>query len=132
MAPLENTGVNTGVAETRPIDSLMRALLYVAQQIGRPVSEADVRRLAALPDSGLDEAGFLTVEKIDRMGSTTYRDIGAVVYFLKAAPWAIFGIFLIVFMYVMPHGIVGFLRLAWIRMTRPAVTGRKAAGEARS
>ncbi len=48
----------------------------------------------------------------------------------KAAPWAIFGIFLIVFMYVMPHGIVGFLRLAWIRMTRPAVTGRKAAGEA--
>ena len=39
----------------------------------------------------------------------------------KAAPWAIFGIFLIVFMYVMPHGIVGFLRLAWIRMTRPAV-----------
>jgi len=50
----------------------------------------------------------------------------------KAAPWAIFGIFLIVFMYVMPHGIAGFLRLAWIRMTRPAVTGRKAAGEARS
>ena len=57
MAPLENTGV----AETRPIDSLMRALLYVAQQIGRPVSEADVRRLAALPHSGLDEAGFLRV-----------------------------------------------------------------------
>jgi len=50
----------------------------------------------------------------------------------KAAPWAIFGVFLIVFMYVMPHGIAGFLRLAWIRMTRPAVTGRKAAGEAQS
>jgi branched-chain amino acid transport system permease protein len=50
----------------------------------------------------------------------------------KAAPWAIFGVFLIVFMYVMPHGIVGFLRLAWIRMTRPAVTGSKAAGEAQS
>ena len=50
----------------------------------------------------------------------------------KAAPWAIFGIFLIVFMYVMPRGIAGFLRLAWIRMTRPAVTGRKAAGEAQS
>ena len=49
----------------------------------------------------------------------------------KAAPWAIFGIFLIVFMYVMPHGIAGFLRLAWIRITRPAVTGSKAAGEAR-
>ena len=57
MAPLENTGV----LETRPIDSLMRALLYVAQQIGRPVSEADVRRLAGLPESGLDEAGFLRV-----------------------------------------------------------------------
>ena len=47
----------------------------------------------------------------------------------KAAPWAIFGIFLIVFMYVMPHGIAGSLRLLWIRMTRPAVIPRKAAGE---
>jgi len=47
----------------------------------------------------------------------------------KAAPWAIFGIFLIVFMYVMPHGIAGFLRLCCIRMTRPAVTGRKTEGE---
>ena len=28
----------------------------------------------------------------------------------KAAPWAIFGIFLIVFMYVMPRGIAGFFR----------------------
>ena len=40
----------------------------------------------------------------------------------KAAPWAIFGIFLIVFMYVMPRGIAGFCRLAWIRLTRPAVS----------
>jgi branched-chain amino acid transport system permease protein len=47
----------------------------------------------------------------------------------KAAPWAIFGLFLILFMYVMPHGIAGFLRLLWIRMTRPAVTGRKAEGD---
>ena len=39
----------------------------------------------------------------------------------KAAPWAIFGLFLIGFMYVLPRGIVGFFRLAWIRMTRPAV-----------
>jgi HlyB family type I secretion system ABC transporter len=37
----------------------MRALLYVAQQIGRPVSEADVRRLAAVPATGLDESSFL-------------------------------------------------------------------------
>jgi len=39
----------------------------------------------------------------------------------KAAPWAIFGLFLIGFMYVMPRGIAGFFRVAWIRMTRPAV-----------
>jgi branched-chain amino acid transport system permease protein len=44
----------------------------------------------------------------------------------KAAPWAIFGTFLIVFMYVMPHGIAGFCRLMWIRLTRPAVTGKEA------
>src|SRR6266496_1317129 len=44
----------------------------------------------------------------------------------KAAPWAIFGISLIIFMYVMPRGIAGSLRLLWIRMTRPAVTPRKA------
>jgi branched-chain amino acid transport system permease protein len=37
----------------------------------------------------------------------------------KAAPWAIFGIFLIVFMYVMPFGIAGAIRLLWIR-TRAA------------
>lgn len=34
----------------------------------------------------------------------------------KAAPWAIYGIFLIVFMYVMPTGIAGFLRLVWNRL----------------
>jgi branched-chain amino acid transport system permease protein len=40
----------------------------------------------------------------------------------KAAPWAIFGAFLIGFMYVMPRGIAGFLHLLWIRLTRPAVS----------
>ena len=50
----------------------------------------------------------------------------------KAAPWAIFGIFLIVFMYVMPHGIAGFLRLRWIRMTRPAVVNRQGDGDVSS
>ena len=39
----------------------------------------------------------------------------------KAAPWAIFGLFLIGFMYVMPRGIAGFLQLVWIRLTRRAV-----------
>jgi branched-chain amino acid transport system permease protein len=36
----------------------------------------------------------------------------------KAAPWAIFGLFLIVFMYVMPHGIAGGLRRLWLRLGR--------------
>ena len=30
----------------------------------------------------------------------------------KAAPWAIYGVFLIVFMYVMPTGVAGAVRLA--------------------
>jgi branched-chain amino acid transport system permease protein len=33
----------------------------------------------------------------------------------KAAPWAIYGVFLILFMYVMPLGIAGSLRLVWAR-----------------
>ncbi len=31
----------------------------------------------------------------------------------KAAPWAIYGVFLILCMYVMPYGIAGFIRLVW-------------------
>ena len=64
MAPLENGGFRQpGWNETGRfrVDALMRALLYIAQQVGRPVSEADVRRLVAVPSSGLDEASFLTV-----------------------------------------------------------------------
>src|SRR6266478_5687062 len=44
----------------------------------------------------------------------------------KAAPWAIFGLFLIGFMYVMPRGIAGFLQLVWIRLTRRAVPREEA------
>jgi branched-chain amino acid transport system permease protein len=46
----------------------------------------------------------------------------------KAAPWAIFGVFLIGFMYVMPFGIAGGIRLLWIGATRSRVTqeGRSA------
>jgi branched-chain amino acid transport system permease protein len=36
----------------------------------------------------------------------------------KAAPWAIFGVFLIGFMYLMPFGIAGGIRLLWSRATR--------------
>ena len=44
----------------------------------------------------------------------------------KAAPWAIYGVFLIVFMYVMPLGIAGTLRMVWARRR-----GRAAAGKPR-
>jgi branched-chain amino acid transport system permease protein len=37
----------------------------------------------------------------------------------KAAPWAIYGAFLIGFMFLMPAGINGAIRLAWARMRRP-------------
>jgi HlyB family type I secretion system ABC transporter len=73
MAPLENGGFQPSVwagDRSRPIDSLMRALLYIAQQVGRPVSEADVRRLAAIPAAGLDEAAFLTAGA--RLGLATH------------------------------------------------------------
>jgi uncharacterized protein YbaR (Trm112 family) len=40
-------------------------------------------------DATLDKAGFMTVEKMERRVTTIYRDIGAVVYFLKAVPWVI-------------------------------------------
>ena len=36
----------------------------------------------------------------------------------KAAPWAIYGILMIAFMYVMPTGIAGAVRLAWARIKR--------------
>jgi branched-chain amino acid transport system permease protein len=36
----------------------------------------------------------------------------------KAAPWAIYGAFLILFMYFMPTGIWGFLRMLYARFTR--------------
>jgi branched-chain amino acid transport system permease protein len=50
----------------------------------------------------------------------------------KAAPWAIYGVFLIVFMYAMPRGIAGALRLAagrWLR--RRAEPPAAAAGSRR-
>jgi branched-chain amino acid transport system permease protein len=43
----------------------------------------------------------------------------------KAAPWAIFGMFLIVFMYAMPRGIAGGLGLLWMRVTRRRPTARE-------
>ena len=42
----------------------------------------------------------------------------------KAAPWAIYGLFLILFMYVMPRGIAGALRLALARADRRGTPAR--------
>jgi len=44
----------------------------------------------------------------------------------KAAPWAIYGIVLILFMYVMPLGIAGSLRLLWVRYRGRARAGKPA------
>jgi branched-chain amino acid transport system permease protein len=41
----------------------------------------------------------------------------------KAAPWAIYGLFLIAFMYVMPHGIAGALRALGLRLARKGTAG---------
>jgi branched-chain amino acid transport system permease protein len=38
----------------------------------------------------------------------------------KAAPWAIYGVFLIGFMYLMPVGVAGALRIGWARIRRKA------------
>src|SRR5258707_545665 len=73
MAPLENGGFQPSVWDgdrSRPIASPMRALLYIAQRVGRPLSEADVRRLAAVPAAGLDESAFLTAGA--RLGLQTH------------------------------------------------------------
>jgi branched-chain amino acid transport system permease protein len=45
----------------------------------------------------------------------------------KAAPWAIYGALMILFMYVMPTGIAGALRLAWQRFKRRPGRGSTAA-----
>jgi branched-chain amino acid transport system permease protein len=49
----------------------------------------------------------------------------------KAAPWAIFGIFLIGFMYAMPFGIAGAIRRLWIRWVVSRVS-RAPEGDVRS
>jgi branched-chain amino acid transport system permease protein len=36
----------------------------------------------------------------------------------KSAPWAIYGVFLLAFMYLMPLGIAGSIRLARLRIRR--------------
>ena len=50
----------------------------------------------------------------------------------KAAPWAIYGAVLILFMYVMPLGIAGSLRLAWARYRMRARAGNREPAPLRS
>ncbi len=36
----------------------------------------------------------------------------------KSAPWAVYGAFLIAFMYLMPTGVAGALHMIWARLSR--------------
>ncbi len=49
----------------------------------------------------------------------------------KAAPWAIYGVFLLAFVYLMPGGVAGFVRLAWLRIrgVRTPANARSALSE---
>jgi branched-chain amino acid transport system permease protein len=48
----------------------------------------------------------------------------------KAAPWAIYGLFLIGFMFVMPGGIAGSLNMVWSRLQRQMALFRRRGAEA--
>ncbi|WP_395708262.1 peptidase domain-containing ABC transporter [Reyranella sp.] len=74
MARLEDGGLRSGdragdigqppgsqPAEGRPVDALLRALLFLAQQAGRPLGEPELSRLAVVPPTGVDEQVFVTV-----------------------------------------------------------------------
>ena len=93
MAPLENGSFQQSIWEgeaRRPVESLMRALLYIVQQVGRPVSEADIRRLADIPASGLDESAFLTAGR--RLGLESYAlDLAGLRLDEIPAPFAVAG-----------------------------------------
>jgi branched-chain amino acid transport system permease protein len=43
----------------------------------------------------------------------------------KAAPWAIYGAFLIGFMYLMPTGVAGLIQLSWTRLWRRILAARR-------
>jgi HlyB family type I secretion system ABC transporter len=64
------------------VDVLLRCMLYLAQQFGRPVSEADIRALAPIPDSGMSEVTFRHVAQ--RLGFK----VGAFEINLKTLPEA--------------------------------------------
>src|SRR5262249_49425606 len=62
MAPLENADHGQPVPDdvrAPAVDVLMRAFLYMAQQSGRPITEADVPALVPIAESGFDRPTFL-------------------------------------------------------------------------
>ena len=65
MAPLEHSAFGfVGPTASHPhdqrVDSLLRALLYITRQLGRPTGEADLRDLAGVRDQPFDAGAFLT------------------------------------------------------------------------
>jgi ABC-type bacteriocin/lantibiotic exporter with double-glycine peptidase domain len=90
-APLEHGGLGgERLSDARPIDALMRALLYLAQQAGRPVSEADVRRLAGGWEAALTDQAFLAVAARLGLQATTY-DLTQVPLENLPTPFAVVG-----------------------------------------
>ncbi len=70
-------------AGPRPkVDVLLRCLLYLSQQFGRPVSEADIRALAPIPDGGMTETTFQYIAQ--RLG----LKVGAFEIDIKSLPQA--------------------------------------------
>ena len=61
----------------------------LADVLGGPVPEWAKAGQGWDIDATLDEAGFATIEKLDVFSTTTYVDIGGVVYVLRAVPWTI-------------------------------------------
>lgn len=96
MARLEDGRLRSGdrageigqPVEGRPVDALLRALLFLAQQAGRPLGEPEVRRLAMVPPTGVDEQAFLTVG--DRLGLAAHAaDLDADALDEIAIPFAV-------------------------------------------
>ena len=74
--------------ESPPVDALLRALLFLAQQAGRPLGEPELRRLAIVPPDGVDEQTFLTVG--ERLGLAAHAtDLDAASLDETAIPFAV-------------------------------------------
>ena len=86
MAPLEFAVLDIDPPQQRVVDTLMRALLYLAQQLGRPVSEAELRSVAGPGDGPIDSNGFLVAAR--RLGFTA-RTVGVDGKSVPTTPFAL-------------------------------------------